>query len=160
MAFTQVASLIYIEGSFELLTHPLKSKNAHGLSQMQRSLLHGFVFWFFLFDLSFDFLFDCTLQDKKDFRRILQVRVHLLCREIYMFARLNIPTWQSLSQQPQAVTLANPFIIPLHQKNKGQKNPWSKTPCASVIIRERFFDLRSVAAGSQNELLQVFSIFL
>ena len=29
---------------------------------------------------------------------------------------------QSEPKQPQAVTLANPFRIPLHQK-KGQKNP-------------------------------------
>ena len=28
---------------------------------------------------------------------------------------------QSEPKQPQAVTLANPFGIPLHQKNKGQK---------------------------------------
>ena len=43
-------------------------------------------FDFFLFDLSFDFLFDfdCTLQDKRDFRRILQVRGHLLCLGQYM----------------------------------------------------------------------------
>ena len=51
----------------------------------------------------------------------------------------------------------NPFES---KKQKNKKNPWSTTPCASVIIRERFFDLRSVAAGSQNELLQVLSIFL
>ena len=69
MAFTQVASLIYIEGSFELLTHPLKSKNTHGLSQMQRSLFT---------DLFFDFLLIEPWQDKGDFRRILQVRGHLL----------------------------------------------------------------------------------
>ena len=36
----------------------------------------------------------------------------------------------------------------------------SKTPCASVIIRERFFDLRPVAAGSQDELQQDFSQFI
>ena len=49
----------------------LQSVNQKKLTdyQMQRSLLHGFVFDFFLFDLSFDFLFDCTLQDKRDFRR-------------------------------------------------------------------------------------------
>ncbi len=41
------------------------------------------------------------------------------------------------SQQPQAVTLANPFIIPMH-KNNGQKKSVSKTPCASVILREFF----------------------
>ena len=59
---------------------------------------------------------------------------------------------QSEPKQPQAVTLANPFIIPLHQKNKGQKKSVSKTPCASVRSVS-FFDLRTVAAGSQNELL-------
>ena len=30
---------------------------------------------------------------------------------------------QSEPKQPQAATLANPFIIPMHRKNKGQKNP-------------------------------------
>ena len=28
---------------------------------------------------------------------------------------------QSEPKQPQAATLANPFIIPMHRKNKGQK---------------------------------------
>ena len=52
----------------------------------------------------------------------------------------------------------NPYI---NQKEKIKKtNPWSKTPCASVIIRERFFDLRSVAAGSQNELWHDLTIFI
>ena len=37
------------------------------------------------------------------------------------------------------------------EKKQRSKKSVSKTPCASVIIRE-FFDLRSVAAGSQNEL--------
>ena len=32
MAFTQVASLIYIEGSFELLTHPLNPNRSLGLA--------------------------------------------------------------------------------------------------------------------------------
>ena len=58
---------------------------------------------------------------------------------------------QSEPKQPQAATLANPFIIPMHRKNKGQKKSVSKTPCASVKSVS-FFDLRSVAAGSQNEL--------
>ena len=30
-------------------------------------------------------------------------------------------TRQSESQQPQAVTLANPFIIPLHRKKQGHE---------------------------------------
>ena len=56
-----------------------------------------------------------------------------------------------VKNQPQAVTLANPFRIPLHQKNKRSKKIRVKDSVASVIIRERFFDLRSVAAGSQDE---------
>ena len=59
---------------------------------------------------------------------------------------------QSELKQPQAATLANPFIIPMHRKNKGQKKSVSKTPCASVRSVS-FFDLRTVAAGSQNKLL-------
>ena len=62
------------------------------------------------------------------------------------------------SQQPQAFTLANPFIIPFASKKTKVKKSVSKTPCASVKIRERFFDLRSVAAGSQDELQQGLSM--
>ena len=39
---------------------------------------------------------------------------------------------------------------PYASKGKVKKNP-SKTPCASVISVS-FFDLRTVAAGSQDEL--------
>ena len=38
------------------------------------------------------------------------------------------------------------------KKNKGQKNPCQRLRGKSVILRERFFDLRSVAAGLQDEL--------
>ena len=44
-------------------------------------------------------------------------------------------------------------------KNKGQKNPWSKTPCASVQSVS-FFDFRPVAAGLQDELWHDLSIFI
>ena len=50
----------------------------------------------------------------------------------------------------------NPFCI----KKQRSKKSVSKTPCASVKIRERFFDLRSVAAGSQDELQQGFSLLV
>ena len=65
-------------------------------------------------------------------------------RTIYMYARQQHIIRQSESQQPQAVTLANPFRIPMHRKNKGQKkirgqrlrvhpfNPWAffwPSPC-------------------------------
>ena len=46
------------------------------------------------------------------------------------------------------------------KKNKGQKNPCQRLRRKSVIIRERFFDLRSVAAGLQDELQQGFSQFI
>ena len=46
---------------------------------------------------------------------------------------------QSEPKQPQAATLANPFIIPMHRKNKGQKKSVSKTPWWDIRdIRERF----------------------
>ena len=45
---------------------------------------------------------------------------------------------QSELKQPQAATLANPFIIPMHRKNKGQKRIRVKDSVASVIFRERF----------------------
>ena len=63
-----------------------------------------------------------------------------------------------VKNQPQAVTLANPFIIPLHRKKQGQKKIRVKDSVASVIIRERFFDLRPVAVGSQDELQQGLSM--
>ena len=50
-----------------------------------------------------------------------------------MYARQQHIIRQSESQQPQAVTLANPFRIPLHRKRKVKKDPWSKTPCASFL---------------------------
>ena len=56
---------------------------------------------------------------------------------------------QSEPKQPQAATLANPFIIPMHRKNKGQKKSVSKTPCASVKSVS-FFDLRSVAEAHRT----------
>ena len=45
----------------------------------------------------------------------------------------------------------------LHQKNKGQKIRVKDSVCIGAI-RELFFDLRSVAAGLQNELLQDLSL--
>ena len=53
--------------------------------------------------------------------------------------------------------LLHPFKIPLHRKENVKKNPWSKTPCASEQSVS-FFDLRSVAAGSQDELQQGLSM--
>ena len=53
----------------------LKSKNAHGISQIFSESFHGSVFFdLFLFDLYFDFLLILIVpwQDKGD-RRILQV---------------------------------------------------------------------------------------
>ena len=58
---------------------------------------------------------------------------------------------QSEPKQPQAATLANPFRIPMHRKKQRSKKSVSKTPCASVQSVS-FFDLRPVAAGSQDEL--------
>ena len=58
---------------------------------------------------------------------------------------------QSEPKQPQAATLANPFRIPMHRKNKGQKIRVKDSVCIGAI-RELFFDLRPVAAGSQDEL--------
>ena len=42
-------------------------------------------------------------------------------------------------------------------ENKGQKKSVKDSVCI-LLIRERFFDLRSVAEGSQNELLQDLSM--
>ena len=56
-----------------------------------------------------------------------------------------------VKNQPQAVTLANPFRIPMHQKERSKKSVVKDSVCIGDI-REFFFDLRSVAAGSQDEL--------
>ena len=69
------------------------------------------------------------------------------------FAALALPRircWIILISAAQAVTLANPFEIYLHRKQRSKKSV-SKTPCASVRSVS-FFDLRTVAAGSQDEL--------
>ena len=58
-----------------------------------------------------------------------------------------------VKNQPQAVTLANPFRIPLHRKGKVKKIRVKDSVCIGDI--REFFDLRSVAEGSQNDLLQV-----
>ena len=54
--------------------------------------------------------------------------------------------------QPQAATLANPSEIPMHRKKQRSKKIRVKDSVCIGAIREFFFDLRSVAAGSQNEL--------
>ena len=81
---------------------------------------------------------------------------HLLSLGQYMYVRQQHITRQSEPQQPQAVTLANPFRIPLHKKNKGQKKNESvvKDSVCILLIRESFFDLSPVAEGSQDELWQ------
>ena len=45
---------------------------------------------------------------------------------------------QSEPKQPQAATLANPFIIPMHRKNKGQKKIRVKDSVCIGAIREFF----------------------
>ena len=44
----------------------LKSKNAHGLHTESFTRIRFLIF--FIFDLSFDFLFDCTLTGQKGFQ--------------------------------------------------------------------------------------------
>ena len=44
---------------------------------------------------------------------------------------------QSEPKQPQAVTLANPFIIPLHQKKRSKKSVVKDSVCIGAI-REFF----------------------
>ena len=61
-------------------------------------------------------------------------------------------TRQSEPKQPQAVTLANPFIIPMHREKQRSKKIRVKDSVCISAIRELFFDLRTVAAGSQDEL--------
>ena len=111
---------------------------------------HGVFYTDSFFDLSFDF--DCTLAGQGDFRRILQVAALAFLRAIYVCKIIAYHTtiWITAAASGHACkSVYNPFAS---KKQKVKKNPWSKTPCASVIIRERFFDLRSVAAGLQDEL--------
>ena len=74
---------------------------------------------------------------------------HLLSLGQYMYARKQHIIRQSESQQPQAVTLANPFRIPLHRKRKVKKRSVVKDSVCILLIRELFFDLSPVAEGSQ-----------
>ena len=55
-----------------------------------------------------------------------------------MYAILQHITRQSEPKQPQAVTLANPFKIPMHRKKQRSKKIRVKDSVASVIIREFF----------------------
>ena len=89
-------------------------------------------------------------------KRILQMRGTCFPKDyIYMYARQQHIIRRTEPQQPQAVTLENPFRILLHKKNKGQKNESVvKDSVCILLIRERFFDLRPVAEGSQDELWQ------
>ena len=77
-----------------------------------------------------------------------------------MYARQQHIIRQTEPQQPQAVTLANPFRIPMNRKSKGQKKIRVKDSVCIGAIRELFFDLRPVAVGSQDELWQGLSIFI
>ena len=55
-------------------------------------------------------------------KRILQVRGTCFPKNyIYMYARQQHIIRRTEPQQPQAVTLANPFRIPLHRKRKVKK---------------------------------------
>ena len=45
---------------------------------------------------------------------------------------------QSEPKQPQAVTLANPFRIPLHQKKRSKKRSVVKDSVENLIFRELF----------------------
>ena len=69
------------------------------------------------------------------YRRYFQVPDLFIFREIDEIRLILHSTFfilhSSFSQQPQAVTLANPFRIPMHKKTKVKKSV-SKTPCASV----------------------------
>ena len=87
-------------------------------------------------------------------KQILQVRFTCFPKDhIYMYARQQHITRKSESQQPQAVTLANPFRIPMNRKKtKVKKRSVVKDSVCILLIRERFFDLRTVAEGSQDEL--------
>ena len=149
---------------------------------MQRSLYTDPFFWFFSFDLSFDFhlIWIVPWQDKRDFRRIFLwfclhikwfVRGRLVFNLIYtrMFFRTLIERIKRILQVCGTCFIKGKMLDNLYhssrkrsrlqirlkslciEKNKGQKirgqrlrvhrwNPWV------------FFDLRSVAAGSQNEL--------
>ena len=55
-------------------------------------------------------------------KRILQMRGTCFPKNyIYMYARQQHIIRRTEPLQPQAVTLANPFRIPMNRKNKGQK---------------------------------------
>ena len=134
----------------------LKSKNAHGLSQMQRSLFTDpffdfffwFIFWFWLY-------LDRTRGIVDGFCKcaaLAFLRTRYVCKIIAYHTTI----WITAAASGHACkSVYNPFA----SKNKGQKirgqrlrvhrcDPWA------------FFDLRPVAVGSQDELWQGLSIFV
>ena len=141
------------------------------------------------FDLYFDFIFDCSLAGQGDFRFFFWLCLHIkwfvrgrlvfnlniILREC--FFRTRIARITRILQVCDTCSIKDKILDGLNhssrkrsrlqirleslciKKGKVKKNPWSKTPCASVISVS-FFDLRSVAAGSQDELQQDFSQFI
>ena len=57
----------------------------------------------------------------------------------FPFGRRTSFLHSSFSKQPQAVTLANPFIIPMHQKKQRSKKSVVKDSVCISAIRELFF---------------------
>ena len=57
----------------------------------------------------------------------------------FPFGRRTLFLHSSFSKQPQAVTLANPFIIPMHQKKQRSKKSVVKDSVCISAIRELFF---------------------
>ena len=110
----------------------------------------------------------------KRIKRILQVRFTCFPKNyIYMYARQQHITRQSESQQPQAVTLANPFRIPLHRKRKVKKkirgqrlrvhpfNPWAffwPESCGRRLTGELWHDIPYSSTSKIKK--KVFFLFL
>ena len=114
----------------------LQSLNQKTLTDYHRcnGVFSRIRFLIFLFDLNFDFLLILIVpwQDKWDFRRILQVGgtcfpLGNVCMQnnSISYDNLNHSSRKRLRLQ---IRMKSRY----KSKNKGQKNPWSKTPCASV----------------------------
>ena len=113
---------------------------------------HGFVFWFsFWFCFWFLFWFWLYLAGQWRFKTDFA--------SAWALAFIRTKYWMISFSAAASGNACKSVWNLFASKGKVKKNPWSKTPCASVISVS-FFDLRSVAAGSQDELLYDLSIFI
>ena len=122
-----------------------------------RGILDGFVYWFCLHIKWFVWLeISVQLNIRECFFRTLIARISLLqvCGTCFIKDKMLDNLYHSSRKRQRLQIRLQSFCI----ERKGQKKIRVKDSVCIGAIRELFFDLRSVAAGSQNELLQDLSL--